>query len=136
MPILWRIHRVHHADRDIDVTTAIRFHPVEIALSMLLKIGLVYLLGPPALGIILFEMATGSRPFQGDSTISTLSAVLRDTLAHVDVPTGATAMRVRLEVSDDVGAKDGAAAMIEINDPEGHVRGGSAGYRVDRSAPS
>lgn len=56
VPILWRFHRVHHADRDIDVTTAIRFHPVEIALSMLLKIGLVYLLGPPALGIILFEI--------------------------------------------------------------------------------
>ena len=56
IPILWRFHRVHHADRDIDVTTAIRFHPVEIAASMLLKIGLVYLLGPPALGIILFEI--------------------------------------------------------------------------------
>ncbi|SLN61765.1 Fatty acid hydroxylase superfamily protein [Roseovarius albus] len=56
IPILWRFHRVHHADRDIDVTTAIRFHPVEIAFSMLLKIGLVYLLGPPALGIVLFEI--------------------------------------------------------------------------------
>ena len=56
IPVLWRIHRVHHADRDIDVTTAIRFHPIEIALSMLLKIGLVYLIGPPALGIILFEI--------------------------------------------------------------------------------
>ena len=56
VPVLWRLHRVHHADRDIDVTTAIRFHPVEIALSMLLKIGLVYLLGPSALAIILFEI--------------------------------------------------------------------------------
>ena len=56
IPVLWRFHRVHHADRDIDVTTAIRFHPVEIALSMVLKIGLVYLLGPPALGIIVFEI--------------------------------------------------------------------------------
>jgi len=56
VPILWRLHRVHHADRDIDVTTAIRFHPVEIALSMLLKIGLVYLLGPSALAIIVFEI--------------------------------------------------------------------------------
>ncbi|QIE46669.1 sterol desaturase family protein [Pseudohalocynthiibacter aestuariivivens] len=56
VPILWRLHRVHHADRDIDVTTAIRFHPVEIALSMLLKIGLVYLLGPPAIGVIAFEI--------------------------------------------------------------------------------
>lgn len=56
VPLLWRLHQVHHADRDMDVTTAIRFHPVEIALSMLLKIGLVYLLGPSALAIILFEM--------------------------------------------------------------------------------
>lgn len=56
VPILWRLHRVHHADRDIDVTTAIRFHPVEIALSMLLKIGLVYLIGPSALAIVMFEI--------------------------------------------------------------------------------
>lgn len=56
IPLLWRFHRVHHADRDIDVSTAIRFHPVEIAASMLLKIGLVYLLGAPALGIIAFEI--------------------------------------------------------------------------------
>ncbi len=56
VPLLWRFHRVHHADRDIDVTTATRFHPVEIALSMLLKIGLVYLLGAPALGMVLFEI--------------------------------------------------------------------------------
>lgn len=56
VPFLWRFHRVHHADRDIDVTTAIRFHPIEIAFSMILKIGLVYLLGPSALAIILFEI--------------------------------------------------------------------------------
>lgn len=56
VPLLWRFHRVHHADRDIDVSTAIRFHPVEIAFSMLLKIGLVYALGPAALAVILFEV--------------------------------------------------------------------------------
>ena len=56
VPLLWRLHQVHHADVDMDVTTAIRFHPVEIALSMLLKIGLVYLLGPAVLAIILFEI--------------------------------------------------------------------------------
>lgn len=56
VPVLWRLHRVHHADVDIDVTTAIRFHPVEIALSMILKIGVVYLLGPSALAVILFEI--------------------------------------------------------------------------------
>lgn len=56
IPILWRLHRVHHSDRDIDVSTAIRFHPGEIALSMLLKIGAVYVLGPAALAVILFEV--------------------------------------------------------------------------------
>lgn len=56
IPLLWRLHRVHHADVEFDVTTAIRFHPVEIALSMLLKIGLVYVIGPSALAIILFEI--------------------------------------------------------------------------------
>ncbi|MEM6489058.1 MAG: sterol desaturase family protein [Pseudomonadota bacterium] len=56
LPILWRLHQVHHADPDIDVTTAIRFHPFEIALSMVLKIGLVYLLGAPVIAVILFEV--------------------------------------------------------------------------------
>ena len=56
VPILWRLHRVHHADRDMDVTTAIRFHPIEIALSMLLKIGAVYVLGPAAIAVIIFEI--------------------------------------------------------------------------------
>ena len=55
VPVLWRLHKVHHADRDVDVSTAIRFHPVEIALSMLLKIGLVYALGAPAGAVLLFE---------------------------------------------------------------------------------
>lgn len=56
VPLFWRFHRVHHADADMDVTTAIRFHPVEIAASMLVKIGLVYLLGPSALAVLLFEI--------------------------------------------------------------------------------
>ena len=56
VPVLWRLHRVHHADRDFDVTTALRFHPVEIAASMIIKIGMVYLLGAPALGVVLFEV--------------------------------------------------------------------------------
>lgn len=56
VPLLWRFHRVHHADRDFDVTTALRFHPVEIAASALLKVGLVYLIGPSALAVIVFEV--------------------------------------------------------------------------------
>lgn len=56
VPLFWRFHRVHHADRDMDVTTALRFHPVEIAASMLVKIGLVYVLGPQAIAVLLFEV--------------------------------------------------------------------------------
>ena len=56
VPLFWRFHRVHHADRDMDVTTGFRFHPVEILASMLLKIGLIYLLGPSALAVLLFEL--------------------------------------------------------------------------------
>jgi sterol desaturase/sphingolipid hydroxylase (fatty acid hydroxylase superfamily) len=56
VPLFWRFHRVHHADRDMDVTTGFRFHPVEILASMGLKIGLVYLLGPAALAVLVFEI--------------------------------------------------------------------------------
>lgn len=56
IPVLWRLHRVHHADRDMDVTTAIRFHPIEIVLSMGVKISLVYALGPSAVAVVLFEV--------------------------------------------------------------------------------
>jgi sterol desaturase/sphingolipid hydroxylase (fatty acid hydroxylase superfamily) len=56
VPLFWRFHRVHHADRDMDVTTGFRFHPVEILASMGLKIGLVYALGPSALAVLVFEI--------------------------------------------------------------------------------
>ncbi len=56
IPILWRLHKVHHTDRDIDVTTGSRFHPLEILLSMIYKIALVMMLGAPVLAVILFEI--------------------------------------------------------------------------------
>lgn len=56
IPLFWRIHRVHHADRDIDLTTALRFHPGEIVLSMLYKTLIVLVLGPSAWAVILFEI--------------------------------------------------------------------------------
>jgi sterol desaturase/sphingolipid hydroxylase (fatty acid hydroxylase superfamily) len=56
LPIFWRLHKVHHADRDIDVTTAVRFHPVEIALSMMWKIVVVVPLGASPLAVFLFEV--------------------------------------------------------------------------------
>ena len=56
IPIFWRIHRMHHADLDFDVTTGIRFHPFEIILSMLIKFAVVVIIGPPVLGVIIFEV--------------------------------------------------------------------------------
>ncbi|MBI3434091.1 MAG: sterol desaturase family protein [Proteobacteria bacterium] len=56
VPVLWRLHRMHHADLDIDVTTGLRFHPVEILLSMLIKMAIVVLVGIPALAVIAFEI--------------------------------------------------------------------------------
>lgn len=56
VPIFWRLHRMHHTDLDIDVTTGTRFHPVEIILSMLIKMGLVISLGAPAWSVIIFEV--------------------------------------------------------------------------------
>ncbi|WP_284126462.1 sterol desaturase family protein [Parerythrobacter aestuarii] len=56
VPVLWRMHRVHHVDRDFDVTTAARFHPFEIVLSMLYKVAVVAALGAPVWGVFLFEV--------------------------------------------------------------------------------
>jgi sterol desaturase/sphingolipid hydroxylase (fatty acid hydroxylase superfamily) len=56
VPALWRFHRMHHADLDLDVTSGSRFHPVEILLSMMIKLMLVIALGAPALAVLLFEV--------------------------------------------------------------------------------
>ncbi|MCI0640269.1 MAG: sterol desaturase family protein [Gemmataceae bacterium] len=56
VPALWRLHMVHHADLDVDASTGLRFHPLEIVLSMGIKIGAVLLLGAPAVGVMFFEV--------------------------------------------------------------------------------
>jgi sterol desaturase/sphingolipid hydroxylase (fatty acid hydroxylase superfamily) len=56
VPALWRLHRMHHADLDIDVSTGLRFHPIEILLSMVIKLAVVIALGAPALAVLLFEV--------------------------------------------------------------------------------
>ena len=56
VPLLWRLHRVHHADLDYDLTTGARFHPLEILLSMLIKFATIMVLGPPVIAVIIFEI--------------------------------------------------------------------------------
>ncbi|MEX0618449.1 MAG: sterol desaturase family protein [Pseudohongiellaceae bacterium] len=56
VPALWRLHRVHHADLDYDLTTGTRFHPIEIILSMLIKFAAIVVLGPPVVAVLIFEI--------------------------------------------------------------------------------
>jgi len=56
VPLLWRLHMVHHADLDVDVTTGVRFHTLEILLSLVIKLAAVVVLGAPALAVLLFEI--------------------------------------------------------------------------------
>jgi sterol desaturase/sphingolipid hydroxylase (fatty acid hydroxylase superfamily) len=56
VPALWRLHRMHHADLEFDVTTGLRFHPAEILLSMAIKLAVVAALGPPAVAVLVFEV--------------------------------------------------------------------------------
>jgi len=56
VPALWRLHRMHHADLEFDATTGLRFHPVEILLSMGIKLAVVAALGPPAVAVLIFEV--------------------------------------------------------------------------------
>jgi len=62
LPWLWRLHRIHHTDTGFDVTTGFRFHPFEISLSMGIKLGVIWLLGPHPIAVLLFEvlLATGA----------------------------------------------------------------------------
>lgn len=59
-PLLWRLHQVHHADRDLDVTSGLRFHPFEAAVSMVWKAGVVFLLGAPLAVALAYEIVLGS----------------------------------------------------------------------------
>ena len=56
VPVLWRLHRVHHADLDYDVTTGSRFHPIEIIFSMLIKFATIIVIGPPVVAVVIFEV--------------------------------------------------------------------------------
>ena len=56
VPALWRLHRMHHADPDFDVTTGARFHPIEIILSLLIKFATIAVLGPPVVAVVVFEV--------------------------------------------------------------------------------
>ena len=69
VPALWRLHRMHHADLEFDVTTGLRFHPVEILLSMAIKLAVVAALGPPAVAVLVFEVILNATAMFNHSNI-------------------------------------------------------------------
>lgn len=70
VPALWRLHRMHHADLEFDVTTGLRFHPVEILLSMGIKLAVVAALGPPAVAVLTFEVLLNATAMFNHSNVS------------------------------------------------------------------
>ena len=70
VPVLWRLHRMHHADIDIDVTTGVRFHPLEILLSLAIKLAAVAALGVPALAVLIFEVLLNATSMFNHSNVA------------------------------------------------------------------
>ncbi|KRT55743.1 sterol desaturase family protein [endosymbiont of Ridgeia piscesae] len=98
VPLLWRLHRVHHADLDYDVTTGARFHPIEIILSMLIKFATILLLGPPVVAVILFEVILNGMAMFNHGNVKlpeALDRTLRSLLVTPDMH------RVHHSVEDD-----------------------------------
>lgn len=80
VPALWRLHRVHHADLDYDLTTGARFHPLEILLSMLIKFATIIVIGAPVVAVIIFEVVLNAMSMFNHGNVGlppTLDRVLR-----------------------------------------------------------
>ena len=98
IPLLWRLHRVHHADLDYDVTTGARFHTIEIILSMLIKFATILLLGPPVVAVVIFEVLLNATAMFNHGNVGLpprLDRVLRWVLVTPDMH------RVHHSVEDD-----------------------------------
>ncbi len=98
VPALWRLHRVHHADPDFDVTTGARFHPLEIILSMLIKFAVIAVLGPPVIAVVIFEVLLNATAMFNHSNIqlnTTIDKILRLFVVTPDMH------RVHHSVEDD-----------------------------------
>ena len=88
VPALWRLHRMHHADLEFDVSTGLRFHPIEILVSMLIKFAVVAAVGAPALSVLIFEVL--------------LNATSMFNHANVRIPLGIDHVLRRLVVTPDM----------------------------------
>jgi sterol desaturase/sphingolipid hydroxylase (fatty acid hydroxylase superfamily) len=70
LPVLWRLHMMHHADLDIDMTTGLRFHPIEIAISMAIKLSVIAAIGAPPVAVLIFEVALNGTSMFNHGNIS------------------------------------------------------------------
>lgn len=75
VPLLWRLHCVHHADLDFDVTTGARFHPIEIILSMIIKFATILVLGSPVVAVVIFEVLLNATAMFNHGNVSILKSV-------------------------------------------------------------
>lgn len=75
VPVLWRLHRVHHADLDFDVTTGARFHPIEIILSMIIKFATILVLGSPVVAVVIFEVLLNATAMFNHGNVRILKSV-------------------------------------------------------------
>jgi len=98
IPLLWRLHRVHHADPDFDVTTGARFHPIEIILSMLIKFAAIMVIGAPVVAVIIFEILLNGTAMFNHSNVGLPPAVDRVVRWFVVTP---DMHRVHHSVHDD-----------------------------------
>ena len=136
IPVLWRVHRVHHADPEVDVTTGLRFHPVEFIASTVFKVAAVLALGAPAGAVVIFEIL--------------LNVSSMFTHGNVSLPPPVDAMARRLFVTPDMHRIHHSVDRAEHNsnfgfnlaiwdrlcrtyrqDPEGGHDGMTIGLRVD-----
>jgi len=86
VPLLWRFHMMHHADLDIDVTTGLRFHPMEMIISMGIKLSMVALIGPPALAVLIFEILLNGTSMFNHSNVRLLTIIDRRLRLFVVTP--------------------------------------------------
>ena len=88
VPVLWRLHRMHHADLDVDVTTGARFHPIEILLSLGIKFVVIVSLGAPPVGVLIFEILLNATSMFNHSNVTlplSLEPVLRALVVTPDM---------------------------------------------------
>lgn len=136
LPLLWRLHRVHHTALDFDTTTGVRFHPVEILVSMLLKMALVVLLGAPPGAVLVFEVLLSSAALFNHGNVTLpgwIESRVRSVLVTPDVH------RIHHSVLRSEHDRNYGFLLVVwdrlLGTYAGAPRGGQAGFRIGLETP-